>query len=456
MTSDLAERVRRHLERSALFPEPGLAVLAVSGGGDSVALAYLLADLAPAFGLALAVGHVDHGIQRGSEKVARRVEALAADLDLPFHLEQLRLGRGASETAARRARYRALRDMQRAVGARYLVTAHQADDQVETVLHRFLRGTGLAGLAGIPARGPGGLVRPLLPFSRRELADWLSQRTAAAGRRVEVHDDPANADVRHDRSWLRGRLLPFVAERYGSAARDAVLDVGRHAARDREAWAALLTTLDDLEYRKRGRVIELARHPLATYHKALSEAILRAAAREVGCVLGPRQARRLRRFVSSSASGRTLELGRGWEAEVAFDRLRIVPADGGRTAPAPLRVGAEPAGDARWGEWDVSWSEERAGRAGRQSFATWVTPGVALVRTPDAGDRIRPLGGVGGRKVRRLLMEARVPFRERGRYPVLVRERDVLWLPGICRSNAAVPRPGEPALRIEARVCERR
>ncbi|MGD2135544.1 MAG: tRNA lysidine(34) synthetase TilS [Gemmatimonadales bacterium] len=456
MSPDLAERLRRHLERSGLFPEPGLALLAVSGGGDSVALAFLLADLAPELDLDLAVGHVDHGIQRGSADVAREVERLAGRLGLPFHLERLRLGAGTSETEARRARYRALRDMQRGIDARYLVTAHHADDQVETVLHRFLKGTGLAGLAGIPARGPRGLVRPLLPFGRRELARWLERRTAAQGEVVRVHDDPANADQRHDRSWLRARLLPFVADRYGAAAREAVLDVGRHAARDRAAWAALLTTLDDLEYRRRGAVVELARHPLATYDKTLCEAILRAAAREVGCVVGPRRAHRLRRFLTEGTSGRVLQLGRGWEAELAFDRMRILPAAQDETVREPVHLGAAAEGCARWGEWDVVWTAERAGSVERQSFTTWVTPGVVAVRTPRGRDRMHPVGGVGGRKVRRLLMEARVPFRERARYPVLVRDRDVLWLPGICRSQAALPRPGEPAMRIEARVRERK
>jgi tRNA(Ile)-lysidine synthetase-like protein len=101
-----------------------------------------------------------------------------------------------------------------------------------------------------------------------------------------------------------------------------------------------------------------------------------------------------------------------------------------------------------WHGWELRWQSESAGQTVRQSFTTWVTPGTGTVRAPAAGDRIVPLGGVGRRRVRRLLMEARVPFRERGSYPVLVRESEVLWIPGICRSGEYYPadeRRGRPS-----------
>jgi tRNA(Ile)-lysidine synthase len=206
---DLAARLLAHLRTAALFPRPGVALVAVSGGPDSVALLHLLADLSDELDLEPVVGHVDHGISRSSAAWARAVAAIAATLDLSFVQERLALG-AASETRARRERYRAFRRLQREVGARYLVTAHHADDQAETVLYRLLRGSGPAGLAGIPARGPGGLVRPLLPFTRAELTGWLATRAPG----VAVVTDPANADLTHDRSWLREALLPMVRGRF--------------------------------------------------------------------------------------------------------------------------------------------------------------------------------------------------------------------------------------------------
>src|SRR3989441_1072684 len=165
MTS-LLSRLRHHLVRTRLLGEPGIALVAVSGGADSVALLDLLHTLAPELGLSLVVAHVDHGIRSDSGAVARAVRELAERYELPFEVGELSLGPDATETVARRARYAWLGEVQRRHGARYLVTAHHRDDQVETILLRLLKGSAPAGLAGIPARGRGGRVRPPLPLTR--------------------------------------------------------------------------------------------------------------------------------------------------------------------------------------------------------------------------------------------------------------------------------------------------
>jgi tRNA(Ile)-lysidine synthase len=447
---ELLERLRAHLAEARLFPEPGRALLAVSAGPDSVAMLDLLAELAPELELELSVGHVDHGILPESGDVARRVESLAGDYGVQCRVMRLELGSGASETRARSGRYDALRAMQDGAGARYLVTAHHADDQAETVLFRLLRGSGLAGLAGIPARGRGGLVRPLLPFRREELEAWLAQR--GIEERVALHRDPSNADERHDRVWVRRRLLPVIGERFGSEGERRLLDVARHAGADRRAWGAALRELKELEFRLRGDSVEVARAPLARYDKTLSEALLRALAREAGCRVGPRRAARLRRFATGSSSGRVMQLGAGWDAEIAFDRVRIVPSQSVREPAAAVECGDDDEGRVRWRGWEIAWRPDAAGRPHREAYTTWVTPGVSTLRAAEAGDRIVPLGARGRRKVRRLLMEARVPVRERGSYPVLVRDDEVVWVPGICRSRHDLPEPGEGALRLEARA----
>ncbi|HXF96649.1 MAG TPA: tRNA lysidine(34) synthetase TilS, partial [Gemmatimonadales bacterium] len=312
----LPTRFRAHLDRAGLFPEPGTAVVAVSGGPDSVALLDLLAGVAPERGLRLLVAHVDHGIRSESRKVAQAVGRLARQYGLPFELGELRLGAGASETVARRARYDWLRWVQGRHGARYLVTAHHRDDQAETVLLRLLRGSAPAGLAGIPARGRQGLVRPLLPFTRAELRAHVEHRG------LPVEDDPANRDPRHLRSWVRHRLLPVLAERLGPGVGRDLARVAREAARDRRAWDRVLELLPELAFRIGPDGFTVARPVLAGYDDAVAVAVLRAAARRVGLVLGPRRARRVA-ALARAASGRRIELGSGWVAETVFDRLAV-------------------------------------------------------------------------------------------------------------------------------------
>ena len=165
----LAERFLEHVTARKLFPRPGKALVAVSGGPDSLALLSLMRGAAPQLGLELVVAHVDHGIRKTSGQEAKALSREVERLGLPFELGELHLGPEATETEAREARYAWLRETQKRHGARYVVTAHHADDQVETILLRVLRGSAPAGLAGIKPKSRGGLVRPLLPFTKSEL-----------------------------------------------------------------------------------------------------------------------------------------------------------------------------------------------------------------------------------------------------------------------------------------------
>ncbi|HXF94489.1 MAG TPA: tRNA lysidine(34) synthetase TilS, partial [Gemmatimonadales bacterium] len=107
-------------------------------------------------------------------------------------------------------------------------------------------------------------------------------------------------------------------------------------------------------------------------------------------------------------------------------------------------------GAVAFGGFRVAWRPARTPRRlVRGGWTTWVSGVGWAVRAPRAGDRVRPLGGVGRRAVRRLLMEARVPRSQRARYPVLARGETILWVPGICRGEVELPRPGTRAVRVD-------
>jgi len=444
MPGGLLARLRRHLAAARLLAEPGRAVVAVSGGADSLALLDLLAALAPDLGLDLVVAHADHGIHPASASVAAQVRAeAAARYGLATTVGELALGPRASETKARTARYRFLRAVQEECGARYLVTAHHADDQVETVLLRLLRGTAPLGLAGIPARGARGLVRPLLPFRRAELRAYVEARGLAP------FDDPANADERHTRSWLRITLVPAVALRLGADAPLALLDVARHAGEELRAWDAVLDELPGLEVEVSDGAFDVARRVLSGYDKCLAGRVLRAVAARAGIRLPPGAAGRLVRFAAAAASGRRLDVPGGLVAEAAFGRLTVHRP---QTVAGPLVLrGAD--GDESFGRYRVAWRREPAPRRiARTGWTTWLAAGDLRLRAADDGDRLRPLGGVGRRTVSRLLMEAKVGRGARAAYPVGVAAGDVAWVPGVCRGAVALPAPGHEAVRVDVTV----
>jgi tRNA(Ile)-lysidine synthase len=445
----LVERLRAHAVAARLFVRPGRALVAVSGGGDSLALLYLLHRLAENLRIELTVGHVNHGIHAQSGGWAHLTETSAAALRLPFVERVLALGSEATETVARRARYAALRALQEECGARYLVTAHHADDQVETVLFRLLRGAGPAGIAGIPVRGPRGLRRPLLVFTRDEVRGWL----CAEHPDVRPVEDSANDDPAHERVWLRSTVLPFLRARMPDVDR-ALLHSSVLAMGERRAWEAMLRTDTALDLRTEDETFEVERAPFLRYDNALSVALLRALCRIAGCHLSSRRAKAVARFAAHASSGRRLDLGGGWTAEAAFGRLRILPPPAeersAAATPAVVTWGQGEVGAVRWGQWRLRWRREVAGRVRRSGWTTWIRGG-GEARAYRTGDVIRPLGGVGRRPVRRLLMEARVPTSKRRGYPLVVRENEVVWIPGVCRSDVELPRPGEWAVRLEVR-----
>jgi tRNA(Ile)-lysidine synthase len=437
----LEARFDAHLEALAL--PGGTGLVGVSGGPDSLTLLHLLARSPAAGHLDLAVVHVDHGIHPDSAAVAARVAEAARRVGLVCEVERAQLGPGTSETRARAARYAAFRRALARRGADLLFLAHHADDQLETLLMRFLRGSGPAGLAGMPARrGP--FVRPLLPFRRAEL------RAAAAALGLEPWDDPANRDPRHDRAWLRHEVLPGLEGRWPGLP-VAVVGAGRAFAADREAWDEVLNALPDLDFQPEADAASVAAPSLRGYSSGLARALLRALARRIGATLSSRHLDQVQAMVAQGHSGRHLDLGAGLAAEIAFGRLRLFRA---ATHPVgkPLRLEGSQ-GTGRFGSWTLAWRPEPAPDGmGRGELTTWVPADAGLVVRPwRPGDRIRPLGGRGSRPVVRCMQERRVPRGARVGWPVLERDGEVVWVPGVCRSERFVPAGGTQSVRIDAR-----
>jgi tRNA(Ile)-lysidine synthase len=220
-------------ERVALDWPPAIwqdvpVVVAVSGGADSVALLRILAALrAP--GARLWVAHFNHALRGAAADADEQfVCELSTRLGLGFRAGRAAAGQLAAkdglEAAARNARYEFLTATAEELGARYLATGHTADDQAETILYRALRGTGPAGLAGMPRvrllSGAVSLVRPLLAVRRSELREHLQ----AGGQ--SWHEDATNSQTDATRNWIRHELLPAVEERVNPAVVEALVRLG--------------------------------------------------------------------------------------------------------------------------------------------------------------------------------------------------------------------------------------
>ena len=429
-------------------------VVALSGGLDSVVLLHLLRFGGAAEGVELVAAHFDHAMRDSSAEDAYWVRGLCRSWSVPLHV-----GRAPtpprSEEGARRARYAFLERVRREVGAGLVLTAHHADDQAETVLFRAVRGTGQAGLAGIPARREPGVLRPLLSVWRDELEAYAKRA------RLGWRDDPTNAEVGYARNALRHRILPEIERLVAPGARAALVRLAELAREDEAGWASVLPALlAPLAVAHHARGVSLDRAALGTLHPAVQARILRHLAASHGVRLDRTATKLALELAGRGESGRTLALAGAWTLRNELDRLVLameheLPPD----IPLLIRNPGPGAGDARIGgeRIAVAWgSEARSSLVGTAagSWEAFDLDGLRFpltVRAREPGDRIRLRGGT--KKVKKLLLERRMPSGSRARAPLLVdAEGEVLWIPDVARAARTRHEPCAEALRIGIEV----
>lgn len=426
----LPERLRRHACR--LLP-PGCPVLvAVSGGGDSVALLHLLHRA----GYQVQAAHLDHALRPDSDKDRAFVEELCQQLGVACHSRRVQVARLARllhlsvEAAGRLARYRFLGRLAARLGIERIATGHTADDQAETLLWRLIRGAGRAGLVGIRPR-LGRLVRPLLPFTRTELRGYLTEQGLA------WREDPTNLDPAQPRAWVRHRLLPLLAERnpevvgalcrLAEAARQDEQLLGRLAARRLDRLAARSSLGLKLP------VEALRRTPAALRARLWVRACQRAAGRRLR--LGSRHLAALEDLLAGP-QGRWTSLPQGLTAHRLPGWLEL-----GR--PAEPEAGPEPVPLAGPGTYDLpAWGlrltlqerpgplSEPVGGATEAAFDLSRLPPPWQVRARRPGDRFRPFRGAGTVKLKKYLHGKGLSRRQRDLVPLLTAQDQVAWVVG--------------------------
>ena len=373
--------------------------------------------------------HVDHGTRPGSEAEGRRVAEWCRGLGAEALTTTCKAD-GASEAALRDARYAALMGACDAHRLGTLATGHTADDQAETVVMRLQRGAGVKGLAGIPperalAEGMR-VVRPLLGARRGALREWL----AAEG--VPWLEDPSNQDPRYLRNRMRASGLPLDVP--------TLCEVATTAARA----ASLIAEAAD-EARGRARRDDGA-HDLEVL-RPLPEGVRREAlVRALGATgLGRVHILALDRLAADRNGTAEVHLPGGLTARREYDRISArATARPASAAPFDLAVPgpgelALPAGGIRLTFSVVPRLQaELPVVGGAEALFDAAAVGFPLtVRSRRPGDRMRPFGAPGRRKLQDVLTDARVPEALRSGLPLVVRGDEVLWIPGVARGHVA-------------------
>jgi len=491
-----ASRWARLARAASIAPEEKL-LLALSGGADSVFLLHLLAAAEPR-PLVRAV-HVDHGL-RGEESRAdaRFCANLCRALGVPFALREIELDpEGPSlEARARQARYAALLEEARGSGHATILTGHHSDDALETLLLRWIRGSGLRGprvqrtvgsarpgFAG-PEGGAGEairVVRPLLPLRREEV------RRLLADRGLRWREDGSNADPRFTRNRLRRRFLPVLERLCGEGGIENLRAFGQavEALEERLAGATAHLSWSPAPYAQASR---------GPAEQALGGVLARSALMEVAGPLRRRALWRLlvegtgrppgrmllRRVLDDLALGRCARhaLPGDWSLLLRSDEIHLLPprrptagppatqpclpfplpasgrrGEGSPFAPRPghrLPVpGIVTLPDGRRISAELvkrSPAEPPPHAALEVELDATALPSELCVRWPQSGDRFHALGAPGSKPLRRFLADRGVPREERASVPLVFARDEILWVAGV--------EPGERH-RIRPRTHER-
>ena len=430
----------RHVTRE----HPAPLLLAVSGGLDSMVLLHAVARVARS--RIAAVATYDHGTGAAAMEAVAHVTRAGVALGLPVMTGVLPAAQAPAtgrEAAWRRARYRFLRASAAALGAR-LVTAHTEDDQIETVLMRVLRGSGARGLAALYA--PSDVRRPFLRIRRTTLEAY------ARAEGVTWCEDPTNRSREFLRNRVRHDLLP--AMRHADPTLEcALLDSAERAAALRAELASYVDALVSVALTER-ESISIARAELSGYDRGSLSMLWSEIAGRVGLALDRRGTQRLASFITSGPSDGWIQLAGDWCVESTRDAY-VLRRSPGR---APNELALPEHGEVQWGSFRFRVVDDDhvrgagAGESGSVWRAAFSSAPGHVVRRWMAGDRLAREGGRQRRRVKRYLTEAGVRGLDRSGWPVVVTGDDVVWIPGVRRSNAASERSGRP---VRHYVCER-
>ena len=425
-------------------------VVGVSGGADSVCLLFLLCELRTSKDLTLSVVHVNHGIrpEAGSDEEFVKnlceklnVEYRAVKADIPDLAKKLRIS---EEEAGRKVRYDAFDEEARKLSEKYgcdkdsvkIAVAHNMNDNAETVLFRMFRGTGIKGMAGIPASNGGrkNVIRPLLGIERSEIEEFLRDRD------ISWVEDETNGQDIYSRNRIRHNILPEAEEIAPEATRHIAM-----LAEQMDETAELLTELEEKAFEEivkdiSENLIRVDIEKLSHYHPALRKRILHRCLREItsgGKDLGSLQISQLL-DLADNPSNRQMDLARGISASREYGDLIIAV----KTAEIDKKQFEYELIQEEFKlsdilEKDPDFTENLLHEAESNKYTKWFDYdkiyGRAVLRTRQAGDYFltkKSDGSYGRKSLKDYMIDQKIPPSERDKVLLAAIDDKVLWIVG--------------------------
>jgi tRNA(Ile)-lysidine synthase len=431
--------------------QPGdTVIVGTSGGADSTALLHILHSCK--LDLHLIAAYIDHGL-RPAETPAEHIfiEQLAGKLKTQFVIKEVdvhayrRQHKCSIEAAARTLRYRALEEIRLQNKAQAIAVAHTADDQVEEILIRLIRGSGLKGLCGM-AYSTGTIIRPLLAEPKNTLLEYLSNE------QFPYCTDSSN----EDRSFLRNRirldLLPEIERNYNPSMRNTLLQTSSILQQDEDLLENISNTLFDKLCKVNRienitsipKVISFNRQEFMREHPALQRRLIEKISWQMESRPTFRKIEQLQSVINSDATDSTLHFSMGLRIQINSQTVTFsypagkchIRGSGIKKVQIEQRINGPGVYDfpelGRQLIIESGLTKEDHTQDGSTLYADIdAITFPLLLRSAMPGEKMKPSGAPGHKKISRIMSDLKVPSAERPRHPILLQDDEVIAIVGI-------------------------
>ena len=442
----MKEKVLKTIKEYDLIEDGDQIVIGLSGGPDSMALLYVLLDIKKEMDFNLHIAHVNHGV-RGREALEdeKFVESLAEELSLPYYSKTVNMDEYAkkeglsSEEAGRKLRYGFFREILSKVGKGKIAVAHNKNDQAETLLMRFFRGTGIDGLRGMEYINED-IIRPILGIKRNEIEKYLLDRN------IKSRLDKTNLETIYNRNKIRLELIPYIEKNYNPNIINTLWRTSKVVSTDSEFLEEYTRkAYNKLVKKKTIHSIILNGELFLEEHKSIQQRLVRNCILDInGNLQGftEKHISDVLKLFLERGTGKSIDLIYNIIAKTSYEDFIIEKKEEANNKDFLYKIEIE--GTTYVDEFDYKLKTKvidvkKANINKRDRFIKCFDYdkiiGSLYIRNRKNGDRFTPYGMKGSKKIKDYFIDEKVPKDERDKIPLIIDEENILWVVGYRSSD---------------------
>lgn len=437
----MKERVAYTISKNKLITEGDNILLGVSGGPDSMVLLYVLRDIQNDIKFNLLVAHVNHGIRdKESDGDELYVKDVCKKMNIPIYSTKVNMNEYAkkhklsSEEAGREIRYKFFREKLMKIGGGKIAVAHNKNDQAETLILRFIRGTGIDGLKGMEYKN-NDIIRPLLDVSRDEIEKYCKDNN------INPRIDKTNKETKYRRNKVRLELIPYIEKNFNTGIIDTLVRTSRIMQTDSD----FLNEYSSNKYKtilvkeEKDKVI-LDNEKFLGLHKGIKARVLRYSIEKLFGYLKGIEEKNINDILDLSSSkntGKSLYIGNNVRVKINYNELILERITTENKVEFREKLDTNSfvcieCINTRFAARVINRNDYNINLKDRfiKYFDYDKIKGNLLIRNRKQGDRFIPLGMKGKKKIKDFFIDEKIPRDKRDKIPLIVDEEDVLWVVG--------------------------